>query len=30
MEKDMTTLERHNSFLKTLSVWVEKSKTYYS
>ena len=30
MEKDMTTLERHNSFLRTLSVWVEKSKTYYS
>lgn len=30
MEKDITTLERHNSFLRTLSVWVEKSKTYYS
>lgn len=30
MEENITTLERHSSFLRTLSVWVEKSKTYYS
>ena len=31
MEKEViTTLERHSSFLRTLSVWVDKSKTYYS